>query len=212
MVNACKAFITCCVARPERATELHSTSDEEPRAGSEAIPFHYMPTTFDMQTYKLQLPAFMYNTAGTPITLSDFYGEKCFGRGQHKDRYNRRAEFHLLYCKFPGLCKAFDCSSTALCTCLDYRELWDKFLHDTCRSVPSNAQLPVALDAWKVWGQHAGLSVQQQELCLGPELSVRVFDRATLGNARLACTGLRSSSLHATVLCSKAMASTGLDG
>ena len=193
MVNAWKAFITCCVARPERATELHSTSDEEPHAGLEAIPFHYRPTTFDRQTYKLQLPAFMYNTAGTPITLSDFYGEKCFGRGQHKDRYNRRAEFHLLYCKFPGLCKAFDCSSTALCTCLDYRELWDKFLHDTCRSVPSNAQLPVALDAWKVWGQHAGLSVQQQELCLGPELSVHVFDRATVGNARLACTRVEKS-------------------
>ena len=64
----------------------------------------------------------------------------------------------------------------------------DEFLQDTDRLVPSKAQTPTALDAWRVWGQHAGLSVQQQELCLGPELSVRVFERATVGNTRLACT------------------------
>ena len=66
-------------------------------------------------------------------------------------------------------------------------------LHDTGRSVPSKAQIPAALDAWKVWGQHADLSVQQQELCLGPELSVHVFDRAIVGNARLACTRVEKS-------------------
>ena len=172
-----------------------------------------MPTTFDRQTYKLQLPAFMYNTAGTPITLSDFYGEKRFGRGQHKDRYHSRAEFHMLYCKFPGLCKACDCSSTALCTCLSYGELWDKFLHDTGRSVPGKAQIPAALDAWKVWGQRADLSVQQQELCLGPELSVRVLTVQQAAMPGWHALGLRSPSLLTTVWCSpKAMASTGLDG
>ena len=46
MVNAWKAFITCYIATPERATELHDHSDMEPRAGSEAMPPHYMPTTF----------------------------------------------------------------------------------------------------------------------------------------------------------------------
>ena len=56
----------------------------------------------------------------------------------------------------------------------------DEFLQDTDRLVPSKAQTPTALDAWRVWGQHAGLSVQQQELCLGPKLSVRVFERATV--------------------------------
>ena len=120
MVNAWKAFITCCIARHKSATELQDNSGEEPHAGSEAIPFHYMPTTFSRHTYKLQLPAFMLNTASTPITLFDFYGVERFGRGQHKDRFNRRAEFHLLYCKFPGLCKACDCSGTTLCTCLNY--------------------------------------------------------------------------------------------
>ncbi len=74
IMNAWKAFIKCCIARPERATELHDNSDEEPRAGSEATPFHYMPTTFSRHTYKLQLPAFMLNTASTPIILFDFHG------------------------------------------------------------------------------------------------------------------------------------------
>ncbi len=36
----------------------------------------------------------------------------------------------------------------------------------------NKAQSPTALDAWRIWGQHAGLSVQQQELCLDPERSV----------------------------------------
>ena len=121
----------------------------------------------------------MLNTASTPITLFDFYGVKRFGKGQHKDRFNRRALFHVLYCKFLWLCRACDCSGTTLCTCLKYGELWDKFLQDTGRRVSNKAQMPAALDAWRVWGQHAGLSLQQQELCLGPERSVRVFDRAT---------------------------------
>ncbi len=43
------------------------------------------------------------------------------------------------------------------------------------------------------WGQHAGLSLQQQELCLDPERSVRVLDRATIGNATLACTRVERS-------------------
>lgn len=64
-----------------------------------------MPTTFSSHTYKLQLSAFMLNTASTPITLFDFYGAKRFGRGQHKDRFNHRADFQLLYYKFPGLCR-----------------------------------------------------------------------------------------------------------
>ena len=109
-----------CIARPKRATELHDNSDQETHAGSEAIPFHYMPTTSNRHTYKLQLPAFMLNTATTPITLFYVYEVKRFGRGQHKDRFNRRAECHLLYCKFLGLCKACDCSGTTLCTRLNY--------------------------------------------------------------------------------------------
>ena len=48
--------------------------------------------------------------------------------------------------------------------------------------------MPAAFDAWTIWGKHAGLSVQQQELCPGPERSVRVSDRATIDNATLACT------------------------
>jgi len=127
----------------------------------------------------------MLNTSSTPIILFNVCVVKRFGRDQHKDRLHRTAEFHLLCCKFSGLCNACDCSGTTLCTC---GELWHEFLQDPDRLVPSKAQTPTALDAWRVWGQHAGLSVQQQELCLGPELSVRVFERATVGNTRLACT------------------------
>ncbi len=152
----------------------------------------------------------MLNAGSTPIILFNVCLVKRFGRHQYKDRLRRTAEFHLLYCKFSGLCNACDCSGTTLCTC---GELWHKFLQDTGRLVPRKAQMPAALDAWRVWGHHAGLSVQQQELCLGPELSVRVFDRQQSAIPGWHALGLRSPSLLATVWCSpKAMASTGLDG
>ncbi len=53
--------------------------------------------------------------------------------------------------------------------------------------------MPAAVDAWRIWGQHAGLSLQQQELRLGPERPVCVFARATIGNATLACTRVEKS-------------------
>jgi hypothetical protein len=151
-------------------------------------------------TYKLQLPAFMLNTASTPMTLFDFHGVKRFGRGQHKDRVHHRAEFHLLYCNYPGLYKTCDFSGTTLCTCLNYSELRTRFLQDSGKCVPNKAQMPAALDARRIWGQHAGLTLPQQELCPGPERSVHVFDQAIVGNATLAMlhwlvTGLRSPSL-----------------
>jgi len=197
LVNARKAFITRYIARPERATEQHDNSDENPHAGSEAMPFNHMPTTCPPpsagHTYKLQLPAFMLNTASTPITLFDFHGLKRFGRGQHKDRVHHRAEFHLLYCNYPGLCKTCDFSGTTLCTCLNYSELRTRFLQDSGKRVPNKAQMPAALDARRIWGQHAGLTLPQQELCPGPERSVHVFDQAIVGNATLACIRVEKS-------------------
>ncbi len=115
-------------------------------------------------TCKLQLPAFTSHTGSTSITLFGVYVVKRFGRDQHKDRFNRRAEFHLLYCKLPRLCNTCDCPGRTLCTCLDNGALWDKFLRDTGRCIPNKAQVPAALDAWRVWGQHAGFSLRQQEL------------------------------------------------
>ncbi len=67
------------------------------------------------------------------------------------------------------------------------------FLQDTGKLVSSKAQMSAAHDAWRVWGQHAGLSEQQQELCLDPTRSVQVFDGAIIGNARLACTRVEKS-------------------
>ncbi len=61
--------------------------------------------------------------------------------------------------------------------------------------VCNKARMPAALDAWRVWGQHAGLSVEQQELCLGPEHSVRVHDGATIGDATQACIRVKSKLL-----------------
>jgi len=49
---------------------------------------NHTPTTFSRHTYKLQLPAFMLNTASTPITPFDFYGVKR-QRPAQKDRFNR---------------------------------------------------------------------------------------------------------------------------
>ncbi len=124
----------------------------------------------------------MLNTA---VTLFDFYSVKrALAEDSTRTGLIRRAQFHLL--NFLGLCKACDCSGTTLCTCLNCGELWDKFLQDTGRRVPDKAQLPAALDAWRVWGQHADLSLQQQELCLGLERSVHGSDRATTGSATLA--------------------------
>ena len=106
-----------------------------------------MPTTSNRHTYKLQLPAFMLNTA---VTLFDFYSVKrALAEDSTRTGLIRRAQFHLL--NFLGLCKACDCSGTTLCTCLNCGELWDKFLQDTGRRVPDKAQLPAALDAWRVW-------------------------------------------------------------
>ncbi len=42
-------------------------------------------------------------------------------------------------------------------------ELWDMFLQDTGIRVPNKAQIPAALAAWRLWGQQAGLSLQQQK-------------------------------------------------
>jgi hypothetical protein len=79
-----------------------------------------------------------------------------------------------------------------------------RFLQDTGTRVQNKAQMPAALHAWGVWGQHAGLSLQQQELCLGPERSVRVFERATSGNAPLACTRVEKSKFaHDSVVLTK---------
>lgn len=66
MVNAWKAFITCCVARPEMATELHSIS------WNLVVPPQHpsLPTTFDRAVYELKLPSFMQSSVSTPITLS----------------------------------------------------------------------------------------------------------------------------------------------
>ena len=68
-------------------------------------------------TCKLPLPAFMLNTSSTPIILFNVCVVKRFVRDQHKDSLHSTAEFHLLYCKFSGLCNACDCSGTTLCTC-----------------------------------------------------------------------------------------------
>lgn len=100
MVNAWKAFIIRCVAWPEKAAQLHDMSDEDPCCAKAAsVPFHYMPTTIDRTTYKLQLPSFRVNT---PIILSDFYREVKLGQGQYKAPFGRKAELHLYYCKFPA--------------------------------------------------------------------------------------------------------------
>jgi len=89
---------------------------------------------------------------------------------------------------------------------------WDKFLRNTGRCIPNKAQSPAALDAWRVWEQCAGLSLQQQELCLDPERSVRMFDLATIGNATLSCTRVERSKLAGDgVVLIEAMRSTGLD-
>ncbi|DBB18058.1 TPA: hypothetical protein ACH3X3_003049 [Trebouxia sp. C0006] len=109
---------------------------------------------------------------------------------------SRTAEFCLLYCKCPGLCNACD--------------WWDKFLQDTGRCIPNKAQSPwtAALVAWRLRAacrsQSAGPVPGSWTLC------VCVFDRATTGNATMACTRVkRSNFARDSIMLTK---SNGLDG
>ena len=82
MINSWKAFTTCCIADPARAEALHQVSDSRSHAAAAAagaLPSHYLPHMFNRQTYKLQLPQLVQNSASTLITLSDSHGEKQFG-------------------------------------------------------------------------------------------------------------------------------------
>ncbi|KAL3138912.1 hypothetical protein ABBQ32_005732 [Trebouxia sp. C0010 RCD-2024] len=192
MVNSWKAFVTSCNAMPDRAAELHRLSDENTNGGSASLPFHFIPTTFNRTTYQLQLPAFVYNTGSTPISLTDHRGRKRFGYGRHKDRFQWQAELHLFYCKFPALCKPCDCAQTATCSCLSYGDLWDKF---TCqqlqegRSAPTKEQLSAWLYQWDAWAQQQPyLSDHEKDLCYGPDLAVDQFDRALFGEVKFAAT------------------------
>ena len=49
MINSWKAFITCCIADPAKAEALHEASDSRSHAAAAAgaLPFHYLPHTFD---------------------------------------------------------------------------------------------------------------------------------------------------------------------
>lgn len=112
---------------PDRVAELHRLSDENTNGGSASLPFHFIPTTFNRDTYQLQLSLFVCNTGSTPISLTDHRGRKNFGYGRHKDHFQWQAELQLYYCKFPALCKPCNCPQTATCSCLSYGDLWDKF-------------------------------------------------------------------------------------
>ena len=192
MVNSWKAFITSCKAMPDRASELHELSDEGANGGSASLPFHYIPSTFNRETYELQLPPFVTNTGSTPISLTDSRGRKRFGYGRHKDRSNWHAELHLFYCKFPGLCKSCSCSEPIACSCLNYGQLWDRFLQHVISeggAAPSKEQLPDMLYQWYDWAaQQSDLSEYEQELCYGPDLAVEQYDRARFGEAKFAAT------------------------
>ncbi|DBA94143.1 TPA: hypothetical protein ACH3X1_001782 [Trebouxia sp. C0004] len=73
--------------------------------------------------------------------------------------------------------------------CCNHRQTWIQ----QSRFQPLLMPIPAALDAYYSNRQHASLILQHQELCLGPERSVRMFDCATTGNATLACIRVEKS-------------------
>lgn len=160
MVNSWKAFVTCCQALPDRAAELEDLTNPRASAQSAATLFHYLPETFDRTTYQLELPTFLQPNASTRITMYDaLKGRQRFGSRLHKDWHRRRPELHLFYLKFPKLCKSCDCTNQSNCTCLDYAQLWDRFLQHYLQggySQPTKDQLPVALDDWATWAENQG--------------------------------------------------------
>ena len=129
MMNSWKAFMTCCQAVPDRASELEEVSGTDPTtdaaAASASTPFHYIPTTFSRATYELQLPSFMDADADKRITMFDKHKKtrRFGGHGQHKDPHHWRAELHLFYLKFPQLCKQCECEVQSSCSCLSYAQL-----------------------------------------------------------------------------------------
>ena len=149
----------------------------------------------------------MLNTGSTPTILFNVYVVKRFGRDQHKDSSNR-TDLHLLYCIFAGLCNTCDCSGTTLRTRLSYGGTSSC---ETQAVYPAKLRIQLLL-MLGAWGQHAGLSVQQQELCLDLERSVLMFDLATIGNATLACTRVERSKLAGdSVVLTKSNWNSGLD-
>ena len=170
MIKSWKAFITCCIADPSRVEELHHVSDKADHASAAAgeLSIHYLPETFDKQTYQLKLPDFMQSIVSTPVVLFDSCGAKEFGTRRHKDRHGRRAELHLLYCKMPGLCKPCSCTDAGSCSCLQYHQLWDKFLTDPNRGNPTKQQLPASLVAWRAWAiEQSDLSEDARASAMG---------------------------------------------
>ena len=121
MINSWKAYIECCQAVPE----LEDLTNPRATAQSAATPFHYLPETFDREIYQLKLPSFLQPHAST---MYDAKPPQRFGFGRNKDPHQRRAELHLFYLKFPSLCKQCECPEQSSCTCLNYAQLWDRFL------------------------------------------------------------------------------------
>ncbi len=102
------------------------------------------------------------------------------------DKAAYQAQLHLYYYLFPALCKACSCANPS-CSCPNYACLFDTFLQDTARPPAhqiNKRQIPVVLAYWHKWGQqqHAlgQLTAHQLEICHGPGLRVRTFDRASI--------------------------------
>ena len=85
---------------PDQASKLHQLCDEQANSGSACLPFLYIPVTPDRDTYQLQPPSLVTNS--TPISSTDSRGYKCFGEGNHKDRFDRHAALHLYHSRFLG--------------------------------------------------------------------------------------------------------------
>lgn len=160
---------------------------------SRASPFYHIPQTFDEATFALQLPQYMTATDSPVITLTDG-GQfmNLAGRGCKGDKAAYQAQLHLYYYLFPALCKACSCANPS-CSCPNYACLFDTFLQDTARPPAhqiNKRQIPAVLADWHKWGQqqHAlgQLTAHQVEICHGPGLRVRTFDRALIGSAKFA--------------------------
>ena len=167
------------------------------QGGPACTPFGSSFGTFDRATFALRLPSFLEEHESTPVRLLDSGGTRYFGSGSHPDPGYWRAELHLLYIRHPEFCRSCSCSGE--CGCPTYTDLWELFLLDVEQEEAPTAELAEQMSAWHDWAfdahEQGRLTQAQVELCSGPVGRAEVYDRATVGETKIACTRLEGSKL-----------------
>ncbi|KAL3156470.1 hypothetical protein ABBQ38_000775 [Trebouxia sp. C0009 RCD-2024] len=140
IMNAFKAFIvasTAVAATPLDCEDADGGPDVTSQFRDDAVvaPWYHQPSTFNTDTFELQLPNFTKVHESTPIELRD--GQRIhLSQAAVGPQADWLAELHLLYLTFPELCRKRLSSDAAACTHPDCAGLWKQFKQDTAAGDP----------------------------------------------------------------------------